>query len=83
MLVKQTLIHLKPFSSMLMNKPGIFELYATNSSVMVEIYACEGNPFVTETKNYSNFLMKYPLSNQVDLLSNNYGGHFVISNNKL
>jgi hypothetical protein len=77
-LVKESLIHLKPEQSVLMTKEHTFELYSPSKAVMLEIFSCLGDIGVEASDNYKDFESDKPY-NEVVLEQSNYGGHFVIT----
>lgn len=53
-LVKKSFSHLKVGSSYLITDPEtVFEIYSPGKSVMIEIFACEGEVSVSSSRNYS------------------------------
>ena len=55
-----------------------FELYSPQKSVMLEVFACEGEIGVEASEDFRNFQSDAPY-NEVVLEQKNYGGHFVIN----
>lgn len=83
LLVKESLIHLKPESRLLMTRPGTVELYSPKKAVMMEVFTCSGEVEVEASDEYRDFLDSNKSSKDVALHKSNYGGHYVISSPKL
>jgi hypothetical protein len=78
-LVKQSLIHLRPSTNAIMFKEGVFELYSSDRSAMIEIFACWGDISVDASSSYKDLSATGQQYGEVVLEQNNYGGHFVIN----
>lgn len=66
-----------------MTKPGTIELYSPKKAVMMEVFTCSGHIEVEASDEYHDFITSNKSSKDIALERSNYGGHFVISSEKL
>jgi hypothetical protein len=79
MLAKQSLIHLRPSSNVIMFKEGVFELYSSSRPAMIEVFSCWGEISVDASSNYNDLSTSERMYGEIILEQNNFGGHFVIN----
>lgn len=78
-LVKETLVHLRPEQYLLMSSPHTFELYSPGKAVLLEIFTCSGELEIKASEFYKDLGSEKDNWGEVVLEESNYGGHFVVS----